>query len=91
MIMAVHILFRILSCIFKDIFWNRRSHSFSLDRLLIMSGVGASDAVSTMNGGGKNEGGDATPDATKDQLPVMKNENRIFGKLYFLLCRYLKG
>ena len=56
-----------------------------------MSGVGASDAVSTMNGAGKNEGGDATPDATKDQLPVMKNENRIFGKLYFLLCRYLKG
>ena len=56
-----------------------------------MSGVGASTTVSTMNGGGKNEGGDATPDATKDQLPVMKNENRIFGKFYFLLCRYLKG
>jgi len=53
-----------------------------------MSG-GVSDAVSPMNGAGKNEGGGTTSVGTKDQLPVMQNENRIFGFLKSLSWRSL--
>ena len=50
-----------------------------------MSG-GVSDAVSPINGAGKNEGGDTTPVGNKDQLPVMQqNENRIFGKNFEII------